>query len=248
MQTSNPALTDETFTRFGYSERGEAMTMQGTVIKTGALLLLTLLSASWMWVKYYKNGAGDAAAIGPWLIGAGLVGFIIALATVFKPAWASITAPIYAVVEGIFIGGLSATLEVAFPGIVIQATMLTFGTLFAMLGVYQSGLIKVTEGFKFGVAAATGGIAIFYLVTMALSFFGISVPFVYGGGWLGIGFSLFVIVIAALNFVLDFDMIEQGARRGVPKYMEWYCSFALMVTLIWLYVEFLRLLSQLRSR
>jgi len=245
MQSQNPVLTDSTFTRYGYENRTDAMTMQGTVTKTAILLFITLVSAAWTWVKFYKSG-GDAAALAPWMIGSAIVGLVVAMATVFKPAWSSFTAPLYALVEGVFVGGLSATMEVAFPGIVIQATALTFGTLFAMLGVYQSGLIKVTDGFRFGIAAATGGIALFYVVAMILGFFNINIPFISGGGWLGIGFSLFVIAIAALNFVLDFDFIEQGAKRGVPKYMEWYGAFALIVTLIWLYVEFVRLLAKIR--
>lgn len=246
MQTSNPALPEDTFTRFGYESRTDAMTMQGTVMKTMILLLITVVSAAWTWVQFYKSG-GNAAALAPWMIGSAICGFIIALVTVFKPVWAPITAPLYSLVEGVFVGGLSATMEVAFPGIVIKATLLTFGTLFMMLGAYQSGLIKATDKFRMGIVAATGGIALVYVASMVLGLFGIQVPFIYGGGWMGIGFSLFVIVIAALNFILDFDFIEQGARRGVPKYMEWYAGFAMMVTLIWLYIEFLRLLSKLNS-
>lgn len=248
MRTSNPTLTDSTFANSGYVRTaGETMTMQGTVIKTGLLLLIVLLTAAWTWVKFYKTG-GNAQALTPWMMGGALGGFALALATVFKPTWASITSPIYALMQGLFIGGLSALMEASFPGIVIQATLLTFGTLFAMLGAYQTGLIRATEGFKLGIVAATGGIALVYIISLVLSFFNIQVPFIYGNGWAGIGFSLFVVVIAALNFVLDFDFIEQGARRGAPKYMEWYGAFALMVTLIWLYVEILRLLSKMRSR
>ncbi len=147
-----------------------------------------------------------------------------------------------------FWGAFLAVLEVSFPGIVIQAAGLTFATLASMLLLYESGWVRATEGFKMGVLAATGGIAIVYFVTLILSFFGIQVPAIYGNGWIGIGFSLFVVVIAALNFIIDFDFIEQGARLGAPKYMEWYGAFALMVTLIWLYVEFLRLLAKLKER
>ena len=223
------------------------MTIQGTVYKTLMLLLLTLLSAGWVWMKFYKSG-GNSAIMTPW-VGIGVLGgFITAIVTVFKKQWAPVTAPIYAVLEGLFIGGFSAQLESAFPGIVIQAAGLTIGTLFAMLLAYQSGWIQATERFKFGVVAATGGIALVYVATFILSFFGVQASFLYSSSLLSIGISLFVVVIAALNFIIDFDFIEQGAKQNVPKYMEWYGAFAMMVTLIWLYIEFLRLLSKLRER
>lgn len=252
MRTSNPALSDNAFpaSSYRYVSGGtdiSAMTIQGVVIKTSILLLLALLSSTWVWVKFYSAG-NNAAVITPWLYAGAFGGFIVAMVTVFKQQWAGFTAPIYAVLEGLFIGGLSAMMEASFPGIVIQATGLTFGTLFAMLFAYQSGLIKATEKFKLGVAAATGGIALLYIATMILGLFHVNVPFIYGSGWVGIAFSLFVVTIAALNFVLDFDMIEQGAQKGLPKYMEWYCSFALMVTLVWLYIEILRLLSKIREK
>jgi uncharacterized YccA/Bax inhibitor family protein len=148
----------------------------------------------------------------------------------------------------LFLGGISAKLEAVFPGIVIQAVGLTFGTLFGLLMAYKSGLIKATENFKLGVVAATGGIMLLYFVSIVLSFFGIGIPFIHSSGTFGILFSLFVVVVAALNLVLDFDFIEQGAEQGAPKFMEWYAAFGLLVTLVWLYLEILRLLSKLRSR
>ncbi len=175
-------------------------------------------------------------------------GFVVALVTIFKQTWAPVTAPLYALLEGLVIGGVSTIFEAQFPGIVIQAAGLTLGTCLALLLAYKSRLIRATENFKMGVVAATGGIALFYLITLVLGFFGIRIPLLYSNGWMGIGFSLFVVVIAALNLVLDFDFIEQGAARGAPKYMEWYGAFGLMVTLIWLYLEMLRLLAKLRSR
>lgn len=248
MRSSNPVLPANVFNNLrAQADRSEAMTVQGTVIKTAMLLLLALLSAGFVWMKFYKAG-GNASAISLWMWGGIIGGFIFAMITAFKQNLAAITAPIYAVLEGLFIGGISATLEAAFPGIVIQAVGLTFGTLFAMLMAYQSGMIQATERFKLGVVAATGGIAIFYLVMFVLSFWGIGTSAMYGNSWLSIGISLFVVVVAALNFIIDFDFIEQGARQNVPKYMEWYGAFALMVTLVWLYIEFLRLLSNLRSR
>lgn len=248
MRSANPALTSSTFNSVRYqADRAEAMTVQGTALKTIMLVLLALLAAGWTWMKFYKAG-GNSAVVTPWIWIGALGGFVVAMVTVFKKEWAAVTAPIYAVLEGLFIGAVSAQLEVAFPGIVIQAAGLTFGTLIAMLLVYQSGLIKVTDNFRMGIAAATGGIALFYIVMMVLSLFGLHPSFFYSTSLLSIGISLFIVGIAALNLVIDFDFIVQGARMSVPKYMEWYGAFALMVTLVWLYIELLRLLSKLRER
>jgi uncharacterized YccA/Bax inhibitor family protein len=171
------------------------------------------------------------------------------MVTIFKKEWSPVTSPIYALLEGLVLGGLSALLELRFPGIAIQAVALTFGTLFVMLLAYRSGLIRVTQKFRLGIIAATGGIMVFYLLQMLLGFFGVPMfSSVNGNGFIGIGFSLFVVAIAALNLVLDFDFIEQGVHFGAPKYMEWYGAFGIMVTLVWLYIEILRLLSKLRSR
>jgi uncharacterized YccA/Bax inhibitor family protein len=247
MRSSNPALSDNTFTTSGYIDRSDAMTVQGVVFKTALALLLVLLSSGYTWIKYYQSG-GHPESISVLMMVGILGGLVLAIATAVKKEWAPVTTGFYALFEGLFIGGISAILEASFPGIVIQAAGLTFGTLASMLIVYQSGLIKATEGFKMGVAAATGGIFLVYMATLILSFFGIQIPGIYGNGWFGILFSLVVVAIAALNFILDFDFIEQGAKQGAPKYMEWYGAFALLVTLIWLYVEFLRLLSKLRDR
>ena len=158
------------------------------------------------------------------------------------------TAPIYALLEGLVLGGLSATIELRYPGIAIQAVGLTFGTLFVLLMAYRSGLIKVTQKFRLGIVAATGGIFFFYLAEMLLGFFGIQFTSINGAGPIGIGFSLVIVAIAALNLVLDFDFIEQGVQVCAPKYMEWYGAFGIIVTLVWLYLEILRLLSKFRSR
>ena len=176
-------------------------------------------------------------------------GLIVAILTIFKKHLSPITAPIYALLEGVALGGLSAFFESMYPGIVFQAVTLTFGVLFALLFAYRSGLIKVTQNFRMGVVAATGGIAIVYLVSWLMNMFtGSGISMIHESGWMGIGFSAFVVVIAALNLVLDFDFIEAGAKQGAPKYMEWYGAFGLTVTLVWLYIEILRLLSKLRSR
>jgi uncharacterized YccA/Bax inhibitor family protein len=234
MRTANPALNSKTFTGFGpVADGAHAMTIQGTVNKTALLFFLVLLSSSWTWNLYF--GSGTTASVMPWVFVGFIGGFIVALITVFKKQWAVITAPIYSLLEGLGLGGISAILEAQYPGIVIQAVGLTFGTLFCLLMAYKSGMIKATENFKLGIVAATGGIMLVYVANLLLGFF-------------GIGFSLFVVVIAALNLVLDFDFIESGEAGGAPKYMEWYAAFGLMVTLIWLYIEMLRLLAKLRSR
>lgn len=247
MRTSNPALGSGAFSNLERATGGEAMTVQGTVTKTAILMLLALLTAGWTWMEFYKSGQNPASVSG-WMMLGVFGGFVLALVTVFKREWAPATAPLYALAEGFFIGGISSLFEAKYPGIVIQATALTFGTMAAMLVAYQSGFIQVTNNFRLGVVAATGGIALVYLAAIILGFFGVNVSFVYQGGFLGIAFSLFVVVVAALNLVLDFDLIEQSARLSLPKYMEWYCGFALMVTLIWLYIEFLRLLAKARER
>jgi uncharacterized YccA/Bax inhibitor family protein len=248
MRTANPALNSTTFTDIArLSDPSQAMTIQGTVNKTLLMLILVLVPASWVWNIFLTSG-GNPQAIMPWLIGGTVGGFIVALITIFKKQWSPVTAPLYSVLEGFALGGISAFFEARFPGIVIQAVALTFGTLFCLLLAYKSGIIRATENFKLGVVAATGGIALIYVATLILGFFGISMPYIHESGIIGIGFSVFVVIIAALNLVLDFDFIENGTQSGAPKFMEWYAAFGLMVTLIWLYLEILRLLSKLRSR
>jgi uncharacterized YccA/Bax inhibitor family protein len=242
MRSANPALNSKTFTGLP-SVDTEPMTMQGTVNKTAILLICVFATAAWTWSRV---AAGEQ--VGPWVLIGAIGGLVMAMVTVFKRTWAPVTAPIYALLEGFVIGGLSAILERQFPGIAMQAAGLTFGTLFCLLAAYSSGMIRVTENFKLGVVAATGGIMLVYLVSMVLGFFGHTVPYIHGSGVIGIGFSLFVVGVAAMNLVLDFDFIESAVQRGVPKYMEWYGAFGLVVTLIWLYIEMLRLLSKLRSR
>lgn len=256
LRSGNPALKESTFLDLGsgavVSRDAGAMTLNGTVNKTGILLLLAVLTAAFAWNQSLTVGADGLPTIAPavtgYMLGGLIGGFILALVTIFKKTWAPVTAPLYALVEGFFLGSISAMYELRFDGIVFQAVLLTFGTLFALLMAYRSGLIKATENFKLGVVAATGGIALVYLATIVLGFFNINIPLIHESGLVGIGFSLFVVVIAALNLVLDFDFIENGVEQGAPKYMEWFGGFALMVTLVWLYLEFLRLLSKLNSR
>jgi len=245
MKTANPALNANSF----YVEQavsGEAMTLTGTVNKTGILLICVVATAAWTWNRFFHAPASDTVL--PLVAIGGLGGFIAALVTIFKKQWSPVTAPIYALLEGLVLGGISAVFELRYPGIAMQAVGLTFGTLFVLLLAYHSGLIAVTEKFKLGVVAATGGIAVFYLVQFVLGFFGVRFAAINGSGLLGIGFSVVVVIIAALNLVLDFDFIESGVDAGAPKYMEWYGAFGLIVTLIWLYLEILRLLAKLNSR
>jgi uncharacterized YccA/Bax inhibitor family protein len=243
VRSGNPVLRDSTFEIPHVV--GERMTLGGTVNKTAMLLALTMITAVYTWGVYHKTG--DPASVqGLMLLGA-IGGLVVAMITVFKAPAAPYTAPIYALLEGLFLGGVSAMFEARFQGIVIQAVGLTFGTLFCLLVAYRSGLIKATENFKLGVFAATGGICLLYIVSMVMGFFGRPIGFIHESGTAGILFSGFVVVIAALNLVLDFDFIERGAEQGAPKYMEWYGAFGLLVTLIWLYLEILRLLGKSRD-
>ena len=256
IRSGNPALKESTFLDLGsgtvVSRDAGAMTLNGTVNKTGILLLLSVLTAAFAWTQPVVTGPDGTAMVAPgvtiYALGGAIGGFILAMVTVFKKTWSPVTAPLYALVEGFFLGAISAVFELKYPGIVFQAVVLTFGTLGALLAAYRSGLIRATENFKLGVVAATGGIALVYLVSMGLRLFGKDIPLIHESGLVGIGFSLFVVVIAALNLVLDFDFIESGVEAGAPKYMEWYGAFGLMVTLVWLYIEFLRLLAKLQSR
>ena len=251
MKTSNPAFGSKTFQdvvgRYGGAiDVTDRMTLNGTVNRTGFLLVCALVSAWFTWRTYMQSH--DPADVSGWLMLGVFGGLITAMVTIFKQNWAPITAPIYALMQGLFLGGISAVLNVRYPGIAVQAVGLTFGTLFVMLLVYRSGLIKVSDKFRIGIIAATGGIALFYFLQMILGFFHINFIAVNGSGPIGIAFSLFVCAIAALNLVLDFDFIERGVNAGAPKYMEWYGAFGIMVTLIWLYLEILRLLTKMRSR
>ncbi len=249
MRTSNPALSGDTFRTGEVAYGGESMTVSGAVNKTGILVILCVVSAAWTWNRFFGAPPEEAMqSVGLPMIAGGIGGFIVAIATIFKKEWSAVTAPIYALLEGLVLGGVSAMLELRFHGIAIQAVALTLGVLIAMLLAYRSGLIKVTDKLRLGIVAATGGIAVFYFLQFILGFFGIRFTTINGATPIGIGFSILVVAIAALNLVLDFDLIENGARYGAPKYMEWYSAFALMVTLVWLYFEILRLLSKIRSR
>ena len=245
MRTSNPTLNDKVF-RGLPGTLGETMTLEGTVNKTGILLLCTVATAAWTWHLAMNP---DTLPMDYALLLVGLIGgLIFALITTFRKAWSPVTAPIYALLEGLVLGGLSAMFEMRYPGIAIEAVSLTFGTLFVLLFLYRTGIIRVTQKFRLGIVAATGGIMLFYFAEMLLGFFGIHFMTINGAGPIGILFSLVIVGVAALNLVLDFDFIEQGVTFGAPKYMEWYGAFGIMVTLVWLYLEMLRLLSKINSR
>lgn len=246
MRSGNPVLNERSFPRAAHGTAEGLMTIEGTVNKTMLLLTICVATAAWTWGRFFSTGSFASVSTLFWV---GLWGgLVLAVATAFKPVWAKVTAPAYAAFEGLFIGGISAFFESRYPGIVIQAVGLTFGTLLCLLGIYRSGVIKVTENFKLGVVAATGAIALLYLVQIVMRLFGSDgIGFIHEGGTLGIVFSLFVVGIAALNLVLDFDFIENGARDGAPKHMEWYGAFGLVVTLVWLYLEILRLLAKTRE-
>ena len=238
LRSGNPVLSNKTFDNTISGDNH--MTIEGTVNKTAISLLLLV-----------GTGYFTFDIINPiLLIGCGIGGFVLAIITVFKKKWAPITVPIYAVLEGGMLGGISYMYNSLYDGIVTNAILLTVGILVSLLIAYRSGYIKATENFKLGIFAATGGIAIVYLINFVMGFFGsgLGVMSINNASPLSIGFSIVVVIIAALNLVLDFDFIEEGSEKGAPKYMEWYGAFGLLVTLIWLYLEILRLLAKLNSR
>ncbi len=257
-RSSNPMMNENVYRNEGQAvSSAETMSVAGTVNKTAMLTGFLLLGATWVWHLFYSNGGGSAlgmqqgaqAAL-PWMLGGVIGGLILALITTFKPDIAFITAPIYAVLEGLALGGISAFAQARFPNnpIVIQAVALTMGVLVSMLAAYRFGLVKATERFRAGLMAAGMALIGVYLVTMVLRLFGVQVPYIHDAGLIGIGFSLVAVTIASLYLVLDFDFVEQGVAAGAPKSMEWYAAFSLLVTLVWVYLEILRLLQKLNSK
>ncbi|GIX34946.1 MAG: membrane protein [Lysobacteraceae bacterium] len=250
MRSANPALRPQVFLDAGSGQLAppgaQAMRIEGTVNKTAVLLVLVLLGAGFCWSR--MDGPDGVSPLLGWGLGAALVGLVLAVLTVFRPQMAPVTAPLYALVEGVFVGAFSALFEASYPGIVIQATALTFATLGALLAAYRAGWVRATAKFRMGVVAATGGIFLLYLANLVAGLFGYAFGILHDNGWMGIGLSLVIVTVAALNLVLDFDLIERSAEAGAPRYMEWYGAFALVVTLVWLYVELLHLLAKLQSR
>ena len=269
MRTSNPALNDETFKNatfdFPVDRAANVMTLEGTAAKGLLLTGIVMVTggASFYWAMAQMIAAGptmveQAGRIGSlsnlpgpvmgMILGGAIVGAILALVTIFWKQAAMFTSPLYAAAEGVFLGAFSTIFEYMYPGAVPVAVAITFGILFSLLAVYMTGLIKPSENFKLGIAAATGGIMLFYVASMvSRMFFGYEFPFLHETGWMGIGFSLFVVVIASLNLVLDFDFIENGVEAQAPKYMEWYAAFGLLVTLVWLYLEVLKLVVKIMA-
>lgn len=242
-RSGNPTLNDNTFERDDFYGSHEPMTIGGTVNKAFMTLAILIGAAIVSWTMYF-NGY----SVGGLIIGGAIAGFILALIISFKPTTAPYLVPIYAIAEGLFVGALSANYEALYYGITLQAALLTMSVFIALLLAYKSRVIRATQNFRLGVFAATAGIALMYLLSFVLSFFGITVPYLHDNNLIGIIISLVIVVVAALNLVLDFDFIERGAEQGAPKYMEWYGAFGLMVTLVWLYLEMVRLLAKLRSR
>jgi len=269
MRTSNPALNDKVFRpertavigpaglaggAFGADQAptrtgrdGSAMTVGGVVEKSAFLLLLLVGAGAFGWSQVEQVAVG-APPVPGWLLLAVFAGLGIAILTIVKPKLSPYTSPVYALVEGLVVGAISAVYNASFEGIVLQAVGLTVGVFAVMLALFALRIIKVTDRLRSGIMAATGAVMLVYIASFVLGLFGANVPFIHESGLLGIGFSLAVVVIASMNLLLDFDLIARGAEAGAPKYMEWYGAFGLLVTLVWLYLELLRLLSKLRSR
>jgi len=242
-KTSNPALNSRTFER-PVALGGEAMTLQGTVNKTGLLLFLAVSAAAWTWYL----ASTDADSLGLWMWGGLIAGLVFAVVTIFKKEWSPVTAPAYAICEGLALGGISAMFEQAYHGLPAQALGLTFGVTLVMLVLYTSRVLRATPKFTMGVVAATGGIFLVYMVDIVLRFFGKAVPLLNSAGPWGIAISVFIVIVAALNLILDFGFVESGVQASAPKYMEWYGAFGILVTLVWMYLEMLRLLAKTRER
>ena len=246
-KSGNPTLSEKAFRNNTYVDYNNSMTVRGTLNKFGFMFIMLMGTAFYSWKEYALGGN-----VQPLIITGAIGGFVVALIIMFKKEWAPYLAPLYALLQGLFIGAISAYYNEAFatkmPNIIMNAVGLTFGTAIAMYFLYSFKIIQATQKFKAIIFTATAGIAIFYLIAMVLRMFNVQMAFLHEGSLMGIGFSLFVVAIAALNLILDFDMMEQGAAAGAPKYMEWYGAFGLMVTIVWLYLEILRLLSKLSSR
>jgi uncharacterized YccA/Bax inhibitor family protein len=244
MATANPAMNEAVYERAGRAYAGTSvMTLEGTVLKTAGLLLILMAAAAYTWSQ---AAAGSPLTYGLLMVGA-IGGFVTALLTIFVPKASPFSAPIYAALEGLVLGAVSASFNAKYHGIAFQAVGVSVGVLAMMLFVYGTGLIRVTDKFRIGLVSATGAICLVYVADMLLSLFGIRIPYIHESGLVGIGFSVVVVIIAALNLVLDFDFISRGVQLGAPKYMEWYGGFSLLVTLVWMYLEILRLLSKLQG-
>ena len=248
-KTSNPTLGEGILNRFAFSATDRPMTVQGSINKTALLLALVIAGAAFTWSRVMTSvESGVAVGIRGWMIGGSVVAFILAIVISFRQNLAPVLSPIYAICEGLFIGAISAFFEVKYSGLVLRAVLLTFSVMFALLFLYKMRIVRATERFRTILITATAGIAIAYLITFIISLFGVNMSFMYGRGSLGLIVSIGVVAVAALNLVLDFDFIENGAESNLPAYFEWYGAFGLMVTLVWLYIEILRLLAIIAGR
>ena len=244
MALRNPVLNDDTFSEVTYT--GEVpMTVSGVVNKTALLSLLVVISATYTW-SLVGRAAGSPVDVAPWMIGGMVIGLILAVVTCFKPMWAPVTSPFYALAQGLAIGGISALYEARSNGIVFQAVLGTFAVLFVMLALYRFKVIRVTDKLRSVIVTATIGVMVMYLASFGMSFFGLQMPIINDPTPLGIAVSVFLIGLAAFNFLLDFDNVDQGVANRAPQALEWYCAFGILVTLIWLYIEMLRLLNKIR--
>lgn len=246
-KSGNPTLSEKMFQSTTTVNREDVMTVRGTLNKFGFLFLMVMATAFYSWYSFSKG-----VDVTSYMWGGAIGGLIVAFVIIFKKTWAPFLAPAYALLEGLFVGAISAyynhIFEAKAPYIITQAVGLTFGVAIAMYTLYSMRIIKATETFKSVIITATAGIAIFYLISIVLRFFNVNIGFIHEGSTFGIFFSLFVVGIAALNLIIDFDMIEKGSEAGAPKFMEWYGAFGLLVTIVWLYLEILRLLAKLNSR
>lgn len=248
-QSGNPTLSQKIFSRSITQDEAGTMTVRGAMAKFGFLLFMVLAGAAYTWYLYYNNQPQTMMT----LMWVGIIGGLISVIAIsFKPTLAPYLSPAYGILEGFALGAISAVMNEAFkakyPGLVIQAVGLTFGVAIAMFLLYNFRVIKATQRFKSIIFTATAGIFMFYVITLVLGLFHVNIPFMYDSSALGIGLSIFIVAIAALNLIIDFDMIEKGAEMGAPKFMEWYGAFGLLVTMVWLYVEILRLLSRFAGR
>lgn len=251
LKSSNPALRGDALSGAGTYGATATMTLVGTAHKTLMLLSLVFIAAAFVWGRIVTSGEPgtfNPQPAMPWMWGGMIGGLVLALVTIFNPKVAPFTAPIYALCEGLFLGAISCLYAQQYQGLVLQAVILTFGVFFVMLALYGTRVIQPTQKLAAFLGAAMGAILLLYLATIVLGMFGTTIPYIHGSGPIGIGFSLFVVGIAALCLIMDFGMIEAGAAAGAPKRMEWYAAFSLLVTLVWLYLEILRLLAKLQSR
>lgn len=247
MRGSNPTLREDVFQRVAVTghDSSASLSVNGVIMKSALLLLLLVAGAGFTW-HMVQSQPGDPQVWMPWLLGSLVVGFVLALVISFVPRTAPFLSPVYAVAQGVLLGALSSMLNLKYPGIALQAVALTMGVFVAMLLAYRAGLIKATEKFKSVVLACTLGIMATYAITLLLGLFGVAVPYIHAAGPIGIVFSLFCVTIASLNLIIDFDFIESMQAQGAPKATEWYAAFGLLVTVIWLYIEILKLLAKLR--